>query len=303
MSRALLLFAVAAVACGPSSVSPARCPLLGRAPRPWSGPTPEGHVCPLGTTSVVEQHDRDGTLFSCIVPERGGSTPFRQGPYTKVRPDGSVITRGAYRNNREHGAWREWDSNGQLRREIIYDNGAARSDSSWDAHGQLLERRGASAVTTWYPTGQQKTDSHATADGGRESTTWHLNGNMATFERTVNGVRDGASRAWFESGQPKLEARYRAGVLVAWEGWSSNGRPLTSDSCVDDADCVSGVRNECFRCVPPYEAITRWQEAQRLLHPPPAPTGCDRGPFPCTPPRPPPGAACRESRCVLSGLE
>jgi hypothetical protein len=88
---------------------------------------------------------------------------------------------------------------------------------------------------------------------------------------------------------------------VSWKGWSSNGQPLDGDTCVDDADCTAIPQNVCYRCVPPYQAVTRWREAQLRMHPPPAPKGCDPGPFPCMRLPAPPAPTCRASRCVLPG--
>ncbi len=266
-------------------------------------PMAGAHVCPDGTQEMIEHQTDTETLRSCVVPGREyRNTPFRHGPYELSGAGGRVRMRGQWRDNQSDGVWRWWHPNGKLRRETAYQNGVPLSDASWDDAGRPIDRRDANGWTSWYPNGNKQMESKATADGGTEVTSWFENGTTAKQERTRNGQREGTITEWFENGTKKEEVDYRAGKMVGWKGWSSNGREITGSSCVEDADCVGAIKpGECYACLPPYQAITRWQEADRRMHPPAAPKGCDPGPFPCAMLPSPPPAACRTGGCALTG--
>jgi hypothetical protein len=259
-------------------------------------------ACPEGTSPLVESQSPQGTLRSCVVPGKEyRNVPFRHGPYVVTAPDGKVTMSGAWQDNQQHGVWRWWHPNGALRQEMNYEKGALKSLAVWDNAGRPLERSDASGATNWYPGGGKHMESRVLPGGVEEVTHWYPNGVMRLHDRTVNGPREGLSSEWFPNGQKKHEADYRAGKLVGWKGWSSNGQALTGEACFEDSDCVIGVRNECWQCMPPREAITRWQEAQRLISPPTPPAGCPEGPFPCPPPPPAPEVRCVQSHCLMSG--
>jgi hypothetical protein len=184
---------------------------------------------------------------------------------------------------------------------MTYRNGSPVSDATWDDAGRPISGSDSTGSISWYPNGNEQRESKVIGDGATEITTWYENGTRATRERTRNGQRDGTFTAWFGNGRKREEIDYSAGKMVGWKGWSSNGHELTGSACVEDGDCVGAVKlGECYQCVPPYEAITRWQEAERLLHPPPPPKGCDPGPFPCARLPTPPAATCEHGRCALT---
>jgi antitoxin component YwqK of YwqJK toxin-antitoxin module len=263
-------------------------------------PARDPSSCPQGTKALVERHDDGEVLRSCVIPGKEYRTvPFRHGPYELTTPDGKVKLRGEWNQNQQHGLWRTWNANGVLRRELAYDNGVVKSDQSWDDEGHLLERRDPTGVTTWYPNGVKQSESKNAPEDVVERRTWFANGKPANEERKRGGQPDGLWTEWFESGKKKQESTYQQGKLTGWKGWSSNGASLRSDACIEHADCTVGIRNECYRCAPPYEAITRWRAAQRLISPLPPPEGCDPGPFPCMPPPPAPNVECRKGRCEV----
>jgi hypothetical protein len=239
-------------------------------------------------------------LNSCVVPGKEyRNTPYRHGPYELVDARGQVRMLGAWRDNKQDGLWRWWNDRGILRREMTYRDGTPLSDASWDDDGKPINRRVGDHSIAWHPNGHKQMESRPLPDGAREVTTWFENGKPAKRDVTRPAAQEQTVTEWFDNGNQRQHAVYRKNGLADWKGWSSTGQPLDGDRCVEDADCVAVPQNVCYRCVPPYEAITRWREAQRRMHPPPAPTGCDPGPFPCARLGEPPPAVCRASRCTL----
>jgi hypothetical protein len=264
-------------------------------------PTAGAQHCPRGTVPHIEHVDAQGTLRSCIVQGRDDrNTPYRHGPYELVRADGLLVMVGQWRNNKNHGRWRWWHPNKTLRREMIYRDGAPLADASWSDAGLPIDHRDGSGSTQWYANGNKQSERRTERDGALVTSTWTETGTLVQQARTVNGARDGLQTEWFDTGAKREQARWRAGALVDWKGWSSTGRELVDTVCDENADCVSAEKNVCYQCAPPWEAITRWEQAQRALHPLPRPQGCDPGPFACAGLPVPPATVCRNHRCALA---
>jgi hypothetical protein len=258
-------------------------------------------ACPEGTEAREEPLNGD-VLHSCVVPGQSvNGLPYRNGPYVLVGADGKIRGTGQWVDNVEEGLWRWWYANGKLRREATYAAGKITADANWDETGRPVDRHDPTGQTTWYPNGNKK-DELIVTEQSYERTSWYENGTMTRQEKSADGKHEKAE--WFENGQKREQASFdKDGKMVAWQGWSSTGKEITGASCTEDADCVPFVKNECWVCNPPYEPLTRWQAADRQIHPP-KPPKCDRkGPVPpCKHIPGAPGAKCQAAKCVLTSV-
>jgi hypothetical protein len=264
---------------------------------PEAGARPD---CPDGTEARAETANAGEILRSCVVPGRDyRNTPFRHGPYQLVGPNNKLRMAGQWRDNKEDGLWRWWHPNGKLRRQMTYQLGQNMADASWDDTGRPQYRSDRSGATTWYPNGNKSQETKVADDGVLDATYWYESGSVSKRERSRNGQRESVTEYW-ENGKKREEWALSGAKVITWQGWSSNGMELKGSKCVEDADCVAGVKNVCYGCAPPYEPLTRWEAADRRIHPPTPPTGCDPGPFACMALPTPPAAYCRTGKCTLT---
>lgn len=128
------------------------------------------------------------------------------------------------------GAVREWDEQGTLRRERVYD----------DEH-ELVES------SRWCENGEINETMEPADDDGRHMQAFDCDSGKQTLEATANasGRKIGDYRQWHADGQPQVEASYEDGNLVGEKKqWYPDGQMQSQASYLDGA--MDGVHNQWY---------------------------------------------------------
>lgn len=124
-------------------------------------------------------------------------------------PNGEVMARGRYLNQKRDSLWQTFDERGQLTAETHYKNG---------------EKHGTERV--YYPDGsltELKTYNEGVEDGAWEQ--YFPNGNKRLQATVINGVTyEGEYAEYFENGSPKIKGKYEFGKKEgSWLHYLENG--------------------------------------------------------------------------------
>lgn len=140
-----------------------------------------------------------------------------------------------FKEDKEHGEWKSWHENGQLRELCIYKNGKQEGMvKNWYDNGQLQmegKKKGGEFTglcTTYYETGEIQTIVE-TKDGkfNGQLVRYYENGKEKEKCTYIEDQPDGQCSEWYNSGQKKIEFNFTNGQLNGtWTQWNEAGEVL-----------------------------------------------------------------------------
>ena len=192
-----------AAGAAPASPGPARS-----ASSEPSGPRPAAALVD-GTAFHPNGRIRCSGAYRSVHGER-----VKTGAWTTWSATGQKLSEGRYTEGRREGPWREWHENGQPKRVATYREGRPQADlAEWHDDGSVALQR-----------------NELRTDDGRVlwvEERFHPGGQRAARHQYENGVREGPTHEWDETGRPVAAGGYasgeRDGLWILWDA-SGNGR-------------------------------------------------------------------------------